>query len=401
MPRNSSGTMTAPTGQPVIGGTPILASTFNTLVNDIVAELTDSLSRSGKGGMLAPFKHSDGTVGDPSITFTNSPTSGLYRAGADDIGISIGGADLMRLSSTLIKLIALVTDGASAVGVEIDTANALADAGAKLLRVLNGAVEKFYLDKDGNVQGGGLFQALAAVGATLKGNVADGATAVGVILDNVNALADAAAKAVSVRVAGAEQAYFDKDGRLVPAGIDLLGSALQTIIKGGTGGLDIGTSIASDLRILLNSVAQWTFRESDGSLVANSKKITGLDSPTDSSDGATKGYVDTYPTPVRPTVGGLWMNGTGAEAVGYWRTHEGIVHLMGSAFPLDPTPGPMFTLPAGFRPAGTRRYVVPRGIGLDFETIKIESDGDVLNVVTPITGGDYFLLDPVSFLAEG
>ena len=216
MPRNSSGTMTAPTGQPVVGGTPILASTFNTLVNDIIAELTDSLSRSGKGGMLAPFKHSDGTVGDPSITFTNSPTSGLYRAGADDIGISIGGADLMRLSSTLIKLIALVTDGASAVGVEIDTANALADAGAKLLRVLNGAVEKFYLDKDGNVQGGGLFQALAAVGATLKGNVADGATAVGVILDNVNALADDESRPLSVRNAGVEVFALDKLGNFNP-----------------------------------------------------------------------------------------------------------------------------------------------------------------------------------------
>jgi hypothetical protein len=74
--------------------------------------------------------------------------------------------------------------------------------------------------------------------------------------------------------------------------IILAATVLQSILKGGTGGLDIGTTIASDLRVLLNNVAQWTFRESDGALVSNSRQITGLPTPFASSDGANKAFVD-------------------------------------------------------------------------------------------------------------
>jgi hypothetical protein len=74
--------------------------------------------------------------------------------------------------------------------------------------------------------------------------------------------------------------------------LQLSGGALQSILKGGTGGLDIGTSIASDLRVLLNNVAEWTFRESDGALVSNGKQITGLPTPVAASDGANKAYID-------------------------------------------------------------------------------------------------------------
>jgi hypothetical protein len=51
--------------------------------------------------------------------------------------------------------------------------------------------------------------------------------------------------------------------------IVLAAAVLQSILKGNAGGLDIGTSIASDLRVLLNNVAQWTFRESDSALVTS------------------------------------------------------------------------------------------------------------------------------------
>lgn len=49
------------------------------------------------GVLVAPVSPSlilagNGTVGAPSWSFANSPTSGLYRIGADDIGISVAGA---------------------------------------------------------------------------------------------------------------------------------------------------------------------------------------------------------------------------------------------------------------------------------------------------------------------
>jgi len=82
MPRNASGTYTLPSGNPVVAGTTIEASWANTTLNDVANELTNSLSRTGSGGMLAPFRLADGTLGAPGIAFLNETSSGLYRPSA-------------------------------------------------------------------------------------------------------------------------------------------------------------------------------------------------------------------------------------------------------------------------------------------------------------------------------
>jgi hypothetical protein len=58
---------------------------------DVATALTNSLDRTGKGGLLAPLLFTDGTLGLPSISFTAEPTSGFYRAATNDIRLSIGG----------------------------------------------------------------------------------------------------------------------------------------------------------------------------------------------------------------------------------------------------------------------------------------------------------------------
>lgn len=100
MPRDASGTYTTPAGQPVTGGTAISAAVFNALVSDLASEMTDSLSRSGKGGMSVPIPFADGNVSAPAISFTNETASGLYRAGAHDVRAAVNGADYLRLSAT-------------------------------------------------------------------------------------------------------------------------------------------------------------------------------------------------------------------------------------------------------------------------------------------------------------
>jgi hypothetical protein len=61
-------------------------------MDDIGDELSDSLSRSGKGGMSAALLLDDGTVSLPGVSFGSDPNTGLYRAGADDLRIGTGGA---------------------------------------------------------------------------------------------------------------------------------------------------------------------------------------------------------------------------------------------------------------------------------------------------------------------
>src|SRR5262245_65196767 len=99
MPRDGAGNYTLPVGNPVITHEPIEADWANTTMPDIAAALTDSLSRHGNGGMLVPFKFSDGVVAAPGVTWANEPTSGLYRAGTNDMRFSVGAADILQITA--------------------------------------------------------------------------------------------------------------------------------------------------------------------------------------------------------------------------------------------------------------------------------------------------------------
>lgn len=97
--RNSSGTYTLPSGNPVVSGTSISTTWANTTLADIASALTGSLSRSGQGGMSAPLQCTDGSVSFPAITFNNETTSGFYRIGTNDVALSIGGTKRLEQSS--------------------------------------------------------------------------------------------------------------------------------------------------------------------------------------------------------------------------------------------------------------------------------------------------------------
>ena len=98
MPRNASGTYTLPAGNPVSAGTLVEAAWANTTLNDLGAEMTDSLSRSGEGGMLVSFKIADGTVALPGLAFTLEPGTGLSRLGTNEFDFSVGGSRVIQLT---------------------------------------------------------------------------------------------------------------------------------------------------------------------------------------------------------------------------------------------------------------------------------------------------------------
>jgi hypothetical protein len=99
MPRNSSGTYTLPAGNPVVDGTDITAAWGNTTMQDIAAALTDSLSRTGQGGMAAPFLFFNGTVSNPGMGFVNQPSTGIFLNATGDMRVTVGGAALMRFNT--------------------------------------------------------------------------------------------------------------------------------------------------------------------------------------------------------------------------------------------------------------------------------------------------------------
>lgn len=103
MARDSSGNYTLPTGNPVAADTTIEASWANTTLGDIADELTDSLSRSGKGSMSGVLKISNGSAASPALQFGSDSNTGLYRVGADNLGLGVGGALKLDINSSRVN----------------------------------------------------------------------------------------------------------------------------------------------------------------------------------------------------------------------------------------------------------------------------------------------------------
>ena len=96
MSRDGNGNYTLPLGAVATGE--VIASTWaNTSLDDIAAAMTDSLARSGNGGMLAPFRATDGTINAPSLSFNNETNSGVYRSSAGDYRLCVNGKDKARI----------------------------------------------------------------------------------------------------------------------------------------------------------------------------------------------------------------------------------------------------------------------------------------------------------------
>jgi hypothetical protein len=103
MPFNGSGTFTLVAGNPVVTGTSISSTVQNNTMSDFATGFTTCLTKDGQttptanlpmGGFYltnAGIRAIDGTVGAPSIALNNSNSTGFYRIGADNLGLSVAG----------------------------------------------------------------------------------------------------------------------------------------------------------------------------------------------------------------------------------------------------------------------------------------------------------------------
>jgi hypothetical protein len=111
MPRNGSGTFTLVSGNPVVSGTVIESTWANNTLADIADSITNSLARNGEGGMTAALRLVDGTVSVPGLAFANETGSGLYRAAAGDIGLTVLGSRILRLQAAGATVTGTLTTG--------------------------------------------------------------------------------------------------------------------------------------------------------------------------------------------------------------------------------------------------------------------------------------------------
>ncbi len=101
MARDLSGTYTLASGNPVTTGTTITSAWANNTFSDLATEVTDSLSRSGYGGMLAPLRVTNGTVSVPSISFTAATNYGAYYdSSGTALCLTAGGTKVLSASGS-------------------------------------------------------------------------------------------------------------------------------------------------------------------------------------------------------------------------------------------------------------------------------------------------------------
>ena len=173
MSRNSSGTYSLPSGNPVVSGTTIASAWANGTLTDVATALTNSLDRTGQGGMQAPLRNVDGTRTLPAISFIAETGSGAYRAGAQDVRLSVNATDIQQWTSTVVNFptvpvsmtptngIALTATGAAAANAILATGG----AGAAAIEAHAGT-NATAIDAVGNGSGNGI----AGTGGASNGN---------------------------------------------------------------------------------------------------------------------------------------------------------------------------------------------------------------------------------------
>lgn len=241
MPRNASGVYTLPAGNPVVPGTTIDANWANSTLSDISNELTNSLSRTGAGGMLAPFRVADGTVTAPGVSFLNETNTGYYRVGAGSVAFSILGVNTLQMNTTAVTVPSTRT-----------------------------------LNAQGNALVGGTFGVTGAATFASTLAVTGALTATGGVWGNVTA-ASGTSSFNDVTISGS---------------LDMVAGSSATItgLSNPTNASDAANKGYVDTQDALRlALAGGTM---SGVIAMGSNKITGLATPTVDTDAATKAYVD-------------------------------------------------------------------------------------------------------------
>lgn len=107
--RDSGGNYTLPQGNPApFGLRPVPSALWNNTFNDVATALSDSLSRSGKGGMLANLAMGGflvvglglGSASAPALSFDGAANTGIYAPSASSVAIATGGSARLTVDNS-------------------------------------------------------------------------------------------------------------------------------------------------------------------------------------------------------------------------------------------------------------------------------------------------------------
>ena len=99
MPRDSNGLYSLPTGNPVTDGSVIEAEWANNTISDLAVQMNNVYTRDGLLGPTEPVLLPNGSPTAPSLAFATQPILGLYRDAQNVLGVTSNGAISFKFSN--------------------------------------------------------------------------------------------------------------------------------------------------------------------------------------------------------------------------------------------------------------------------------------------------------------
>src|SRR6186713_306084 len=107
MARNGSGTYSKV--NTFVAGNTITAAGHNENWDDLVTEMSNSVAADGQTTITAALKAANGTVTTPGYGFGADTNTGIYRIGADNLGVAVGGTKILDVASTGLTVVGTLT----------------------------------------------------------------------------------------------------------------------------------------------------------------------------------------------------------------------------------------------------------------------------------------------------
>lgn len=98
MPHNGSGSFSL--SDTIANGTANDATELQAILDDIATGLTNAVCVDGQSTMTGVLKLANGSAAAPSVTFGSDTDTGIYRYGANQVGVAVGGVASGYFAST-------------------------------------------------------------------------------------------------------------------------------------------------------------------------------------------------------------------------------------------------------------------------------------------------------------
>jgi hypothetical protein len=96
-----------------VAGNTITAAGHNDQWDDLVAEMTNSVAADGQTTITGALKGYAGSVSAPGYSFASDSNCGIYRIGADNIGVACAGAKVLDISATGLGVTGTLTSSST------------------------------------------------------------------------------------------------------------------------------------------------------------------------------------------------------------------------------------------------------------------------------------------------